>query len=66
MRLWPYSRVLHDMVHKSNNGGPFCSCVLVHQPARAVFRHDELWMRRDHPVSPQPLEGGSLTQLTHS
>jgi hypothetical protein len=62
VRLEPYSRILHDMVHKCNYGGPFCSCMLIHHPTGAVFCHDELLMTKD-PSCQADSWRGSLTHL---
>lgn len=52
MKLKPYSRILHDMVHKSDNGGPFCRCMLIDQPTGSIFCHNELWVREDPSYEP--------------
>lgn len=40
------------MVHKGDNGGPFCSCMLINHPTGSIFCHNELWRERAHPISP--------------
>lgn len=52
VRLEAYSRILHDMVHKSDNGGPFCSCMFINHPTGAIFCHNKLWMRKDPSCQP--------------
>lgn len=39
----PHSRVLNDMVYKSDDGWPLCCCVFINEPTGAIFCHDDLW-----------------------